>query len=210
MCFSDSRFAYGPFAPHHIPRQYIENYFAIHKTDSLLALNTTLEDLSQVARSERADGTRWKLTLRKYDPARHVDVWWEEFFDAVVLATGHYSVPFVRAPLGQEDSVQRCEMLTASPGPPSRWSRSVCPEIPWAGYPLQVLPLPPGLLVQESRLNRQLVVGPRCQHRPDLRRAAPSIRVPAVQVEVGRRRAPSGGGVETHHPRVPSPRQDHL
>jgi len=98
MCFSDSPFAYGPFVPHHIPRQYIENYFAIHKTDDFLQLNTTLEDLSRVPSLQAGGSDRWKLTLREYDPERHVDIWREEVFDAVVLANGHYSVPFVRKP----------------------------------------------------------------------------------------------------------------
>ena len=94
MCFSDSRFAYGPFAPHHVPYQYIQNYFAIHRTDVLLELSTTVEDLSKIP-SQDGGADRWKLTLRKFDRARHVDCWWEEVFDAVVLANGHYSVPYV-------------------------------------------------------------------------------------------------------------------
>jgi cation diffusion facilitator CzcD-associated flavoprotein CzcO len=94
MCFSDSPFPYGPFVPHYVARQYVENYFAIHKTDAMLELNTTVEDLSRLPLSKH--GARgWKLTLRKYDATRHVDVWWEDFFDAVVLANGHYSVPYV-------------------------------------------------------------------------------------------------------------------
>lgn len=95
MCFSDARFAYGPFVPHYVARQYVENYFATHKLDTLLELNTTLEDLSRVPSSKERGGSQWKLTLRKYDPVRHVDIWWEDFFDAVVLANGHYSVPYV-------------------------------------------------------------------------------------------------------------------
>lgn len=99
MSFSDLAFAYGPFAPHHIPRQYIESYFSFHKTDSILGLNTTVEDVS-VIKASNGMKEKWKLTLRKYDIVRHVDEWWEENFDAVVLANGHYSVPFVRwAPL---------------------------------------------------------------------------------------------------------------
>lgn len=90
MSFSDSRFAYGPFPPHWVPRQYIANYFSLHRTDSLLVLNTTVEDLSRLPGNDR-----WKLTLRRYDSVRHVDVWWEEEFDAVIIANGHYSVPYV-------------------------------------------------------------------------------------------------------------------
>lgn len=101
MSFSDSRFPYGPFVPHYVARQYIESYFAIHHCDHLLELNTTLEDLSAIRDHNKTDdksAMRWKLTLRKYDPLRHVDVWWKEVFDAVILANGHYSVPFVCSP----------------------------------------------------------------------------------------------------------------
>lgn len=94
MSFSDLHFAYGPFVPHHIPKQYIESYFSYHGTDSFLRLNTTVEDLS-VIKPWGSMRERWKLTLRKYDAARHVDLWWEDEFDAVVMANGHYSVPFV-------------------------------------------------------------------------------------------------------------------
>lgn len=89
MSFSDRFFEYGPFVPHYIPRQYIENYFAAHKTDSLLVLGTTVEDVSRIK------DDRWKLTLRKHDIGRNVDVWWEEEFDAVIFGNGHYAVPFV-------------------------------------------------------------------------------------------------------------------
>ncbi|KAK5994651.1 Thiol-specific monooxygenase [Cladobotryum mycophilum] len=95
MCLSDSRFPYGPFVPHHIPRQYIENYFAIHKTDSFLALGTTVEDISQIEHPSNDGSTQWKLTLRKYDGLQDADVWWEEVFDAVILANGHYAVPSI-------------------------------------------------------------------------------------------------------------------
>lgn len=102
MSFSDAPFPYGPFVPHAVARQYIENYFALHKIDQLLELNTTLEDLSLVpgtGRGGKKGAGQWKLTLRKYDPLRHLDVWREECFDAVVIANGHYSIPFVSYPV---------------------------------------------------------------------------------------------------------------
>lgn len=97
MSFSDARFAYGPFVPHHVPRQYLENYVSTHQLDALLVTNTTVEDISRrPPAAGTAGGHRWTLTLRRYDVARRVDLWWEEDFDFVVLANGHYSVPFVR------------------------------------------------------------------------------------------------------------------
>ncbi|KAH6639926.1 hypothetical protein BKA67DRAFT_640032 [Truncatella angustata] len=95
MSFSDERFAYGPFAPHYVPRQYVERYFATHDADKFLVLNTTVEDVTRLPSTSDEESDQWKLTLRKYDPARHVDIWWEETFDAVILANGHYSVPYV-------------------------------------------------------------------------------------------------------------------
>lgn len=96
MAFSDNPFAYGPFVPHWVPKQYIENYFSLHRIDSLLVLNTTVEDVSRIPAQGGNPHDRWKLTLRRFDPPRQVDIWWEEEFDAVILANGHYSVPFVR------------------------------------------------------------------------------------------------------------------
>jgi hypothetical protein len=90
MSFSDIPFAYGPFVPHWVPKQYIENYFSAHKTDSLLVLNTTVEDVSK-----SPAGHRWSVTLRQHDSVARLDRWWREEFDAVIIANGHYSVPFV-------------------------------------------------------------------------------------------------------------------
>ncbi|KAM3421929.1 Thiol-specific monooxygenase [Cercospora zeina] len=101
MSFSDMPFAYGPFVPHHIPRQYIENYCSWHQVDTLLHTRTTVENVLAIA----AD--RWKLILRKHDVARHVDEWWEEEFDAVVIANGHYAVPFVPYVPGLDDWLSR-------------------------------------------------------------------------------------------------------
>lgn len=91
MSFSDIPFAYGPFVPHWVPKQYIENYFSAHRTDEFLVLNTTVEDVSK----SPAGRHRWTLTLRQHDPVAKVERWWKEEFDAVVFANGHYSVPYV-------------------------------------------------------------------------------------------------------------------
>ncbi|KAJ4244774.1 hypothetical protein NW762_014351 [Fusarium torreyae] len=107
MSFSDSPFSYGPFVPHYVPRQYIENYFSIHKTDEFLSLNTTVEDISQLPATSKGGLKPWRLTLRKYDPLRHVDVWWQEDFDAVILANGHYAVPWVPQVKGLEAYMEK-------------------------------------------------------------------------------------------------------
>ncbi|KAF5020300.1 hypothetical protein F66182_7676 [Fusarium sp. NRRL 66182] len=107
MSFSDSPFSYGPFVPHYVPRQYIENYFSIHKTDKYLSLNTTVEDISQLSAASKGGLKPWRLTLRKYEPLRHVDAWWQEDFDAVVLANGHYAVPWVPRVQGLEEYMEK-------------------------------------------------------------------------------------------------------
>lgn len=89
MCFSDFPFPYGPFVEGHVPKQYVQSYFSLHRIDSLVVYSTTVEDLSRLPED------RWKLVLRRHDAARKVDEWWEEEFDAVVLANGHYAVPYV-------------------------------------------------------------------------------------------------------------------
>jgi cation diffusion facilitator CzcD-associated flavoprotein CzcO len=61
--------------------------------EDLLILNTTVEDLSKVPSGDGLD--RWRLTLRKCDAKRDVDEWWQEVFDAVVIANGQFSVPYV-------------------------------------------------------------------------------------------------------------------
>ncbi|KKA23327.1 Dimethylaniline monooxygenase [Rasamsonia emersonii CBS 393.64] len=91
MSFSDIPFAYGPFVPHWVPKQYIENYFSAHRTDEFLVLNTTVEDVSKSPGGRH----RWSLTLRQHDPVAKVDRWWKEEFDALIFANGHYSVPYV-------------------------------------------------------------------------------------------------------------------
>ena len=97
MSFSDIPFPYGPFVPHWIPKQYIANYFSAHRIDLSLVSNTTVEDVSKLP-SKPPGLDRWSLTLRKNDPVRGVDEWWKEEFDALVIANGHYSVPFVSHP----------------------------------------------------------------------------------------------------------------
>ncbi len=94
MALSDRRYAYGPFVPHWIPKQYLSEYFSWHGLDQNLVLNTTVEDVSRIPPTVDSDN-RWRLTLRKQEPAASLDEWWQEEFDAVVIANGHYAVPFV-------------------------------------------------------------------------------------------------------------------
>jgi hypothetical protein len=72
-----------PFRHHSVIREWIEGLFGPH--EKLLELGTTLE------RAEKLNG-EWILTLRKEVTGRNY--WWQETFDAIVVATGHYNVPW--------------------------------------------------------------------------------------------------------------------
>ena len=94
MSFSDKRFPYGPFVSHHVPLRYLQEYYALHQMEDFLVLNTTVEDLTRI--SDVTGHDRWQLTLRKYNLEESVDEWWQEAFDAVTIANGQHSVPYVR------------------------------------------------------------------------------------------------------------------
>ncbi|OLN83295.1 Thiol-specific monooxygenase 2 [Colletotrichum chlorophyti] len=80
---------YGDNAPfrgrEHI-REWVENIFVRNGNEKLLELGTTVE----LAEKE---GDEWVLTLRKELPEK--DQWWQERFDALIVATGHYNVPWL-------------------------------------------------------------------------------------------------------------------
>ncbi|KAI2621700.1 FAD/NAD(P)-binding domain-containing protein [Hypoxylon sp. NC1633] len=75
----------APFRHHAIIRDWVEGIFSRGGHESLLSLSTTVE------RAEKLGG-EWVLTLRKEELGRNY--WWRETFDALVVATGHYNVPW--------------------------------------------------------------------------------------------------------------------
>ncbi|KAI5459229.1 hypothetical protein BGZ63DRAFT_491322 [Mariannaea sp. PMI_226] len=80
---------YGPKAPyrhHTVIRDWIETIFTRNGHEKLLELNTTVE------KAEKING-EWTLTLRKAVNSRNY--WWRESFDALVIASGHYNVPWL-------------------------------------------------------------------------------------------------------------------
>ncbi|KAK1598166.1 uncharacterized protein LY79DRAFT_586794 [Colletotrichum navitas] len=64
-----------------------------------------VEDVTRVTAKDRPE--QWRLTLRKFNVTRNVDVWWQEVFDAVVLANGHYSVPYVPYVKGLDEYIKK-------------------------------------------------------------------------------------------------------
>lgn len=75
-----------PFRHWQVMKRYIEGLVNRRGYQDLVSYDTTVERAEKV-------GNEWKLTLRK--SGEKTDYWWVEWFDAVVVASGHYSVPYV-------------------------------------------------------------------------------------------------------------------
>lgn len=75
-----------PFRHWSIMRKYIESLVNRRGYQDLVSYDTTVELAEKI-------GREWKLTLRK--SGEKTDYWWTEWFDAVVVASGHYSVPYI-------------------------------------------------------------------------------------------------------------------
>lgn len=76
----------APFRHHDLIRDWIERIFQRGGYTRFLELNTTVE------RAEK-NGEEWILTLRRETPTSNS--WWQETFDALAVATGHYNVPWL-------------------------------------------------------------------------------------------------------------------
>ncbi|KAL4917230.1 hypothetical protein BDW62DRAFT_88852 [Aspergillus aurantiobrunneus] len=96
-----------PFRHHTVIQKYVESLVNRKGYGRLVEYNTTVEHAEKQVGSGRA---RWVLTLRKQIPGLDKDYWWQEEFDAVVVATGHYTVPYVPYIKGLK------EAAAASPG----------------------------------------------------------------------------------------------
>lgn len=77
-----------PFRHHSIIRKYIQSLVHRNGYESLVSYNTTVELAEKV-------GSEWRLVLRRDGDVRGEDEWWEERFDAVIVAGGHYNVPYI-------------------------------------------------------------------------------------------------------------------
>lgn len=77
-----------PFRHHTIIREHIASLVNRNGYDKLISYNTTVELVEKVDKE-------WRLVLRKDGDVRGEDEWWEEWFDAVVVASGHYTVPYI-------------------------------------------------------------------------------------------------------------------
>lgn len=75
-----------PFRHWKTVRGYIASLLDRNGYSDLVSFNTTVERAEKV-------GDEWKITLRRSE--REHDAWWVEWFDAVVVASGHYWVPYI-------------------------------------------------------------------------------------------------------------------
>lgn len=77
-----------PFRHHSVVRKWVESLVHRNGYDNFVSYNTTVELTEKF-------GAEWRLVLRKPSAATGEDEWWEERFDAVVVASGHFNVPYI-------------------------------------------------------------------------------------------------------------------
>ncbi|KAL4783710.1 putative dimethylaniline monooxygenase [Aspergillus varians] len=80
---------YGPDSPFRhrdTVREWVEGIFTRGNHGDLIEFGTTVELADHI-------GGEWVLTLRKPVDGQEKDYWWQERFDALVVASGHYYVP---------------------------------------------------------------------------------------------------------------------
>lgn len=75
-----------PFRPWTAIRDYVAGLLQRNAYGDLVEYGTWVERVEKV-------GGEWKVTLRK--AGEKLDYWWVEWFDAVVVASGHYWVPYI-------------------------------------------------------------------------------------------------------------------
>ncbi|KAJ0272133.1 hypothetical protein CBS470a_012828 [Colletotrichum nupharicola] len=69
-------------------REWVEAIFTRGGHDKLVEFSTTVELAEK-------KGDNWVLTLRKVVPGKSKDYWWQETFDAVVVGSGHFYLPYI-------------------------------------------------------------------------------------------------------------------
>ncbi|KAL3420686.1 dimethylaniline monooxygenase (n-oxide forming) [Phlyctema vagabunda] len=75
-----------PFRHVSVIQKYVEDLVNRKGYEQLVEYNTTVENVRKI-------NGEWEVTLRKESSTN--DFWWKESFDAVVIASGHYSVPYI-------------------------------------------------------------------------------------------------------------------
>ncbi|KAF2112709.1 hypothetical protein BDV96DRAFT_664368 [Lophiotrema nucula] len=75
-----------PFRHHSVVRDYVASLVNRNRYEKLVSYDTAVEKAEKI-------GTEWRLVLRREE--EQSDIWWEERFDAVIVASGHYNVPYI-------------------------------------------------------------------------------------------------------------------
>lgn len=88
----DRRFVNGS-----VVKEYINDYFKKNLKDPRVSLNlsTTVEDVVKVPKYKLGPQNldyRFRLTLRQKLNDRE-DIWWQQDYDSIIVATGHYHIP---------------------------------------------------------------------------------------------------------------------
>lgn len=83
-----------PFRHWTVMQQYVSSLIRRRGYEDFVEYNTSVEKVEKV-------GNEWKVTLRK--EGEKSDYWWAEFFDAVVVANGHFNVPYIPKIKGLEE-----------------------------------------------------------------------------------------------------------
>lgn len=84
-----------PFRHWQVLREYVTALWTRHGYGDLVSYGTTVE------RAEKVGG-EWVVTLRR-EGDDGLDRWWSETFDAVVVASGHFNVPWIPAVEGLDE-----------------------------------------------------------------------------------------------------------
>ncbi|KAL5003233.1 hypothetical protein BDV10DRAFT_201113 [Aspergillus recurvatus] len=80
----------NPTRPFRVVSGYLEDLARPYL--DLISFNTTVE------RVEKVDDEKWRVTARQsghFQRDKPAEYWWQEEFDAVVVASGHYNVPLI-------------------------------------------------------------------------------------------------------------------
>lgn len=75
-----------PFRHWTVMRRYVAGLFARGGYDKLVSYGTSVERAAK-------EGDEWVLTLRREEGES--DLWWQETFDGLVVASGHFNVPWI-------------------------------------------------------------------------------------------------------------------
>lgn len=78
----------SPFRHREVIRGWVEEMFRREGHEKLITFNTTVERVDR-------RGPVWLLTLRKELTGGDKDRWWQQEFDAVIVASGHHNIPYI-------------------------------------------------------------------------------------------------------------------